>query len=67
MTTLVFRTSGRKIKKQPPTAEQRIYNLLIATGSTPKEARNRIKFLQIRNAVQPQPESLTYKTLHNAN
>lgn len=47
MPTLIFRTSGRKIKRPQPTTDEKIYNLLIATGSTPKEAANHIKFINL--------------------
>jgi len=48
MPTLIFRTSGRKIKRQPTTTDK-IYNLLIQLGSTPKEAANRLKLINLTN------------------
>lgn len=54
MPTLVFRTSGRKIKRPQPTTTEKIYNLLIQTGSTPKEAANRLKFINLTNKKENQ-------------
>lgn len=48
MPTLIFRSTGRKIKRPQPTTSEKIYNLLIQTGSTPKEAANRIKLINLR-------------------
>lgn len=49
MPTLIFRTSGRKVKKPLPSIDEKIYHLLIATGCTPKEAKNRLKFINLTN------------------
>lgn len=47
MPTLIYRTSGKKIKKPLPSIDEKIYKLLIATGSTPKEAKNRLKLINL--------------------
>lgn len=54
MPTLIFRTSGRKIKRPQPTTSEKIYNLLIQTGSTPREAANRLKYINLTNQNRQQ-------------
>lgn len=54
MPTLIFRTSGRKIKRPQPTTSEKIYNLSIQTGSTPKEAANRLKLINLTNQNRQQ-------------
>ncbi|MCA2654871.1 MAG: hypothetical protein IM591_16380 [Chitinophagaceae bacterium] len=48
MPTLIFRTSGRKVKRPQPTTTDKIIEKMKQLSYTPQEIKNRLKLIDAR-------------------
>lgn len=51
MPTLVFRTSGRKVKRPQPTTTDKIIEKMKQLSYTPQEIKNRLKLINARTQI----------------
>jgi hypothetical protein len=51
MPTLIFRTSGRKVKRPQPTATEKIIQKMQQLNYSAKEIKNRLKLIEARSQV----------------
>jgi len=51
MPTLIFRTSGRKVKRPQPTTTEKIIQKMQQLNYSAKEIKNRLKLIEARSQV----------------